>query len=439
MPQPFPEPSRAEAVALFRLGVVGDLLARDLDAGELQDELIARAQQRYRPPGSASSRTYHWKTLQCWYYLAKQRGLTALMPASRKKGSALALTDDQRELLVQIGHEHPSAAADLILATAVGQGVIAEGQVSVSTLRRLFVQHNVARGPANRAERRQRRRWEAQRPCALWHADVCHVWVRNPDGTPRKVYVHGLLDDHSRFCVGLEARRSEQETDLLAVLCAALLRYPAPAALYVDNGACYRGETLALICARLDIRLIHARPYDPASRGKMERFWRTMRGRCTDHLPMGSEVQDVHAALLAFLDADYHVRAHASLMGESPAKRFHGGLRDLPRPRTARDLAKVLEITLSRKVAGDGTFSVEGQLYEVRARHLLRRKVDVVLDPFTQAPVRVEFEGKAVDFGRCNPAANHRRRRATDHAEPEATAPFDPIAALLAKARQENA
>ena len=159
MPQPFPEPSRAEAVALFRLGVVGDLLARDLDAGELQDELIARAQQRYRPPGSASSRTYHWKTLQCWYYLAKQRGLTALMPASRKKGSALALTDDQRELLVQIGHEHPSAAADLILATAVGQGVIAEGQVSVSTLRRLFVQHNVARGPANRAERRQRRRW----------------------------------------------------------------------------------------------------------------------------------------------------------------------------------------------------------------------------------------------------------------------------------------
>ena len=63
----------------------------------------------------------------------------------------------------------------------------------------------------------------------------------------------------------------------------------------------------------------------------------------------------------------------------------------------------------------------------------------MVLDPFTQAPVRVEFEGKAVDFGRCNPAANHRRRRATDHAEPEATAPFDPIAALLAKARQENA
>lgn len=43
---PTPTPTRAEAIALFRLGVVGDLLARDLAPGELRDELVARGAQR---------------------------------------------------------------------------------------------------------------------------------------------------------------------------------------------------------------------------------------------------------------------------------------------------------------------------------------------------------------------------------------------------------
>ncbi len=438
MPDSFPQPSKAEEIALFRLGIVGDLLARELSVGELQDELMVRAERRYRPPGSATTRTFHWKTLQTWYYAAKHRGHAALTPVSRTRGFALALTAEQRELLVQIRIEHPSAASDLILDTAVRQGVIAAGQLSASTLRRLFAQAGAPRGAGNRAERRQRRRWEAARPCALWHADVCHLWIRNPvTGLPEKLYVHGLLDDHARFVPALEARAAEREVDLLSVLCGALLRYPAPDALYVDNGSCYRGDVLALVCARLDIRLIHAKPYDPASRGKMERFWRTLRQRCTDHLAAGIEIHDVNAALLAFLDADYHVRPHASLMGETPLHRFHQGLRDLPRPQTARDLANALEVTVTRKVAGDGTFSLGGRTFEIRGRHLLHKQIQIVLDPFTDLPLRVSFDGRVVDFGVCDPAVNRHRRRAPEADEIANTVPFDPIAALLDKARKE--
>ena len=170
----------------------------------------------------------------------------------------------------------------------------------------------------------------------------------------------------------------------------------------------------------------------------MERFWRTMRQRCADHLPTGSTVQDVNAALLAFLDADYHVRPHASLMGETPLKRFHDGIRELPRPRRAQELAKALEITITRKVAGDGTFTLEGRTFEVRGRHLLRRQIEIVLDPFTDRPLRVIHDGRPVDDGPCDPTANQRRRRAAHMPEAVATAPFDPIAALLAKARKET-
>lgn len=52
---PEPQPTHAEAVSAFRLSVVGDLLVRDLDLGELTHELKLRAQRRYRPPGSDST------------------------------------------------------------------------------------------------------------------------------------------------------------------------------------------------------------------------------------------------------------------------------------------------------------------------------------------------------------------------------------------------
>ena len=438
MPIPPPTPDRAEAIALFRLGVVGDLLTRDLAPGELRDELVARAAQRYRPPGASSSRSFHWKTLQAWYYAAKRGGHRTLLPASRRRGFAVALPPEKRDLLVQIRREHPSAAAGLILEVAVQQGIVAKDEVSPSTLRRLFAAAGVPRTSATRTDRRERRRWEAARVGALWHADVCHVWVRTPAGVPRKVLIHGILDDHARYVVAMEAREAENEVDMLAVLCGALLRLPTPDALYLDNGPCYRGDTLALACARLGIRLVHAQPHDPQARGKMERFWRTLRQRCTDHLPAGATLHDVNAALLAFLDADYHVRPHASLMGETPARRFGAGVRDLPPPRTARELAQALEVTVTRRVGNALTFSLGGKLFEVRGRHLAGKTVRVAIDAFSGTPLRVVLDDKPVVFGPCDLAANRHRRHADELPAPEPTVPFDPIAALLQKARMET-
>jgi putative transposase len=430
-----PEPSKAEAIAAFRLGIVGDLLARDLSPGELQAELEARAKKRYRPPGAASTRQFVWKTLQNWFYKAKHHGLQGLRPASRAKGHGLTLTPETRELLLQIRREHPSAPADMILAEAVRLGVVREGELTTSTLRRVFADAGLSRESIDRHDR-VRRKWVAAHVGALWHGDVCHIWVRDTDGTPRRFFVHGLMDDHSRYVVALEAREAEREVDLLSVLCGSLLRFPTPEGLYVDNGSCYRGDVLAVASDRLGIRLVHAGPYDPQARGKQERFWRTFRMRCADHLPAGATLQEVNAALLAWLDADYHVRPHASLMGETPARRFHAGLRALGRPRTAKELAKALEISLTRKVRNDLTLDVDGETWEITGRHLAGRRVDLVIDPFTRRVLRASVGGVSVPVGRCDPRANARRRRADKAELAAATAPFDPIAALLAKARE---
>lgn len=435
----FPDPSHRELVALFRLSVIGDLLAQELPRGELLVELKARAKRRYRPPGADTTRTYSTKTLERWYYQARRAPL-ALLPAPRARGFARALTDDQRQLLLDMRAAHRSAPIELVLQEAVRHGLIAQGAVSTATLARLFRQAGLVRQSKNKATRRgdvQRRRWQAAHPGQLWHGDVCHVVLADPDSKKkkRKVLVHGLLDDASRYFVALSVRPTERERDMLEIFCGALLQHPAPSTLYLDNGSTYRGEILALVCARLGIALVHAPPYSPENRGKMERVWRSMRSRCADHLPGTATRHDVEQALWAWLDADYHRRPHASLMGQTPRRRYIEG-RPARRPLTATELAKALEIESRRRVKKDGTFSVDSVVYEVDGRHLHGRWVQIVTDGLTGKLLRVSYQEHAVRFGRCEPVNNARRRRAPVVEPTRSDVPFDPITRLLQQARE---
>ena len=423
-----PTPTRREEIALFRLSVVGDMLAFEPAPGELRRELESRARRRYRPPGARRTRTYHWKTLQRWYYQAKKDRVAGLLPAGRARGYALELTSEQRDTLLQMRRENPSAAAELILDEAVRHGIVAEGRLSVPTLRRLFASHGLSRVSKRRAARNdvQRRRWRAARVCDLWHGDVCHLVLADDDGSPRRVLVHALLDDASRYVPAIAARMQEREVDMLEVLCGALLKNPPPRALYFDRGACYRGDLLALFCQRLGIRLIHAMPGEPESRGTQERFFRTMRQRCTDHLPSSATRHQVKQVVWAWLDTDYHRRPHAGLMGATPRRRYLAGLRALRRPLEPKELARALEVTESRRVRRDATFELSGTTWEVSGRHLASKTVDLTIDGLSGRLLRVAWEGRPVRFGKCDPVANGRRRRPAKSTDIGPTTAFDP-------------
>ena len=432
---PIPTPTHLEQLALFRHAVIGDLVVSDLPRGELQTELKRRAQRRYRPPGARASRTYHWKTLQRWLHRARA-GLEALQPVSRQRGFCLALDPEARELLLEIRRQHPAVAAELILDRAIHHGVVAPGAVSLPTLRRLYARAGLTRRSVRRDRRRRdRRKWEADRVCRVWHADVCHVWRRHADGRRVKAYVHAILDDHSRYVVGLRACIAETENDLLDLLVETLLQRPAPDVLYVDNGSTYRGELLTLAMARLGVRVVHAEPYDPEARGKMERFFRTMRQRMTDLIDHPIALDELDTALLSWVDVDYHRRKHAGLLGDTPGRRFRAGLATLPPPLAIAKVASALEIRGTAKVRKDLTFSVDGTRYEVSGRHLAGTTVATVLDPFTRSLIRVVHEGKSLAFGVCKPQVNARRGRATATEAP-ASNRFDRVADILRQARE---
>jgi len=74
----------AEAIAMFRMQVIGSLLARHFQShGELATENRVTAEKPHRAPGSTMGRKFAGPTIERWYYANKRGGLEALPPRRR--------------------------------------------------------------------------------------------------------------------------------------------------------------------------------------------------------------------------------------------------------------------------------------------------------------------------------------------------------------------
>lgn len=434
----------AEAVALFRSEIIGALTRRELDRGELCDELKLLAKRRYRPPGRKATRTYSSSTLERWLYNYKKGGLEALRPAPRSdRGRAQELTEAQRELLLDIRREHRAASVPLILRTLIAEGRLERGTVSDATVRRLYAEHGLDRvasrdgdGPKTRLS------WQAERPSALWHGDVCHGPALKIGKESRPLRIHALMDDCSRYVVALEALHQEREVDMLRLLVRALRRHGCPDALYLDNGSTYRGDTLRVACGRLGITLLHARPYDPQARGKMERFWRTLREQCLRFIGQDASLHDVNVRLWSWLGQHYHTAAHAGLMGRCPSAAWGPAEQHPLDPIDDERLRDAMTVRERRRVRRDTTLSIEGQEFELDQGFLAGQLITAAWCPLDEplAPWG-ELHGKRLTLHPVDRVANaHRKRpprRPGDAQVPRAT-DFDPNRPLLDKATGRN-
>lgn len=427
----------AEEVAIFRAQVIGPLLTREFTShGQLAAAIREVSRHLHRPPGRCISRKYSKATIERWYYRYKNGGLDALRPRRRSDaGHARELTDEQRKLLLDIRREHTSTSASLILRTLELDGRLAKGSVSASTVRRLFAEHGLDRIAIAVARGGGRLRWQVERADALWHADVCHGPAMKVGGRTVPLRIHAIVDDHSRYVVAIQAATTEREVEMLALMVKAMRTVGRrPEALYLDNGSTYTGDVLATLCARLEIGLLHAQPEDPEARGKMERFWRTLREGLLHHMGTPGSLRDVQVRLLAFLAKHYHVSPHASLMGKTPAEVYETAPR-IERAISDVELAAALRVHGKRRVRTDCTLDVGGTTFETRAGFLAGRVVvvartllDVTTDPW------IEHEGERYLLTRVDPEENARRKKtgpSANRPQRGLDVPFDPPGALL--------
>ncbi len=125
---------------------------------------------------------------------------------------------------------------------------------------------------ARRRERPQEdlRRFATEAAGQLWQSDVMHgPKIRDKDGRKRRTYLIALLDDATRLVPYAHFAFSENAAEYLVVLKEAVQRRDLVERLYCDNGASFRSRQLKIICGKLGISLMHARPYKPQGKGSV--------------------------------------------------------------------------------------------------------------------------------------------------------------------------
>ncbi len=385
-----------EAIALFRYGVISELVSRTLAPGEKSRLLEKISEQEWTIPGT-SRRTIGRTTASDWVDLYEAMGLDGLKPRPRSdKGVSRAIPGPAQDLLLQLRRERPKASVDSIIrATRLSGQVEADLRLTPSTVYRLFAAHGIAPQPPGQT---QADAMAFTHPYAgdLWMSDVMHGPRLLEPGRRRgtKTYLHALLDDASRLVPFAAFYPAESSACFQDALKQALLRRGIPRRLYCDNGSMYRHHHLRIVCATLGISLIHSRPHQPRGRGKIERFFRHVRSAFVPHLSEQhlSELAALNRVFWAWLEAEYHQSSHRGIGGRTPIERF---LDDAEKLRPApEDLEPLMRMKVTRRVARDRTVRLEGRLYEA-PDGFSGEKVEVLYDPYEPTrPVHMRRGGE---------------------------------------------
>ena len=349
-----PDTEAREAVALFRYGLIAELVNLPRGKPGMGAKLRAKAAKTYVIPGTRRTRVAA-ETLRDWVYLYREGGFEALIPKPRHdRGRVRRLPPDIAEWLVRIKTEHPACSVRQVIQRARDEGVPEAQTLAPSTVYRLLSREGLLAKPAD-APGADRRRFAYRHAGQLWMSDVMHG-PKVPDGrTRRKTYLIAFIDDATRVIPFAAFDRSENTAAFFPVFKQALIRRGLPQRLYVDNGANYRSRQLALVCAKLGIALIHARPYQPAGKGKIERWFRTLRGGWLNHLDLAAidSLTTLNRRLGAYIEGEYHQAPHRGLNGQTPLDRWALAGADVHYPDATVDLDELFLFETKRRVMKD--------------------------------------------------------------------------------------
>jgi len=360
-----PSPPSHRDWAVFRYGLISEA-TRPL-AGEVVAQILDRIAARQHQLPDGSLHRFSVSTLRGWLREYQHGGLDALLPRTRSdKGSFRSIDDDVAEILARHRVQHRKLSVKLFHQILHDDAVLPPGsRVCEATLRR-FLRSRGLDKPV-REPGRARAKYEMPHPNDLWVADFMHgPRVGTPQGK-RKAILGAILDDHSRVAVGTRWGPTEDTTDILHTFRDAIATYGVPKRFYCDNGPAFSSHHLAEACARVGCALLHSEPFDSPSRGKVERFFRTVRMRFLPRL------QDDHLAALeilqerfdAWLREDYHLRRHGGV-GMKPLDRYLSGAEETLIHRLApQEIDHAFMGRITRVVRNDATVKIDGTFYEV--------------------------------------------------------------------------
>ena len=391
-----PDADLRQAVALFRYGVIADLAHLPPGSPGIGDKLRAKAKQIYVIPGSNRTRVAV-PTMRDWLKLYRKGGFDALYPKPRADlGRPRRLPAQTAELLIAIKTDHPAFSVRQVIGAARAR-LGDETPLPASTVYRLLRREGLLEKRNASPLAADRRRFAYKNAGELWMSDVMHGPKVKIGHTRRKTYLIAFIDDATRVIPFAAFAMAENTTAFLPVFKQALIRRGLPLRLYVDNGANYRSRQLALVCAKLGIALIHARPFQPAGKGKIERWFRSLRNAWLNHLDAEAtaSLTTLNRSLWTFVEGEYHQSPHRGLGGQTPLDRWALTGDAVRYPEATLDLDDLFLFEAKRRVMKDRTVSLAGRLYEVDPL-LVGETVVLRYDPSAppERPIQVRHRGK---------------------------------------------
>jgi len=357
-----------EKIALKRYQLISPVLAEPARAQNEYFRKQAETEHEFPRYGLKKVRI---STMKAWLRKYRKEGFDALKPKTRSDGGRPKRLDEGLLKAIEIKCKaHPSLSGQKLYEMLRDQDLLGQPPVHYNTLLRVVKEQGWL-PLKNRTD--VRKAYEVDNVNDLWIADFMHGPQVRTANRSAKAILCAILDDHSRMVVGHAFSTSETISALTLVLKEAFLAYGIPKRVYCDNSSTFSSDLLTRSCAQAGISLIHSKPYDSPSRGKVERLFRTIRERFLSVLQEGMTLEELNETFSLWLKDDYHRKLHTGIE-ERPIDRYNASVgRVLIRRLSREELDEIFLIRHERVVNHDATISFKGSLYEVPAAYIRQR------------------------------------------------------------------
>lgn len=363
---------RRTDIALFKYALIAPVLQQQV---AVQIDYFREVARKEHEVPHIGRRRFKVETLKKWLKQYRRKGFDALMPKQRgDKGTPRKIDGAMGEVIRKYVLRYTGLSDAALFRMLIAEGEARPGQFNEGTLRK-YIRDN---GLKQKATPEPRKKFEHDQVNDLWTADTMYgPRIRNGK-TKHKVFLISAIDDHSRVITGAGFFFQENSLCLEFILKEAIRRFGLPRVLYCDNGSIFVSAHLQLACARLGIALVHSKPYDSPSRGKIERYHRTVRQKFLPLLEPDriEDIDHLNDLFHRWLDHDYHRQFHHGI-GETPMDRMMNSLQTtaVKRP-TEEELDRAFTITLHRVVKNDSTITIAKVLYECPTR-FIGKKIEI--------------------------------------------------------------
>lgn len=395
--------------AYLKMRVLG---AIDMAAGNSIAARIKSVSQMTFTDEDGHPRQFTWRTIQTWYSRYQKHGVTVMENQPRcdkgkvRKVPLEDVAEAVRKVLPKVHGPTPSRA--LLYRLCLEEGLLTRAQIAPNTFRRVVKQYELLK-PDDQCANKIRLAFAKAHANELWQADTLYGPFVQLNGTPVQTRLIAFIDDASRVCCHGQFFPAENVDTLIESLRAAFYKRGVPHSLYVDNGSIYSSKEIIQICARVGCLLYHTPVRDGAAKGKIERFFRTVRDQFLARQLDLSSLEALNRQFTVWVEEHYNAQLH-SVLGMSPLDRYaldRSRVRFLP-PNEAND--ELFFVEEERQVRTDNTFSFQSVRFEA-PRHLPDRTIQVRFERKrpTQRVV-VYYKGERMGEARpLNPIANDRK------------------------------